>query len=432
MYPNLHFALKEWFGVDWAWTKLFNTFGLMMAVAFIVAAVLLHRELKRRAKLGLLKYQEEKMVVGKPASVTELLVHFILGFLIGFKLIGGLIDGGLLDDARTYISSSKGNILVGLILGGFLAFSKWREKEKLKLAKPEVRTIRVWPHDRVADITVIAAVAGLLGAKLFHNLENWDTFIKDPVGQLFSVDGLTFYGGLILAAAAIIWYARKKEIGLMQLMDSAAPVLMIAYAIGRIGCQVSGDGDWGIFNSAYACTPDGKVVMADSTNNLELRLKTDSVYFSHVKEEQGTVPSINFKAPGFLPQWMVAMNYAHNVNESGVLISDCKDKYCTMLPAPVFPTPFYETVACTLLFLVLWRLRKRIKVPGRIFAIYLVMNGVERFFVEKIRVNTHYNIFGFKPTQAEIISTLLVIGGIVLYLYAGKKYEAQKQTPAVE
>jgi phosphatidylglycerol---prolipoprotein diacylglyceryl transferase len=430
MYPNLHFAFKEWFGVDWQWAKLFNTFGLMMAVSFIIAAVVLHRELKRRAKLGLLGYQEEKIVVGRPASVAELLVHFILGFLIGFKLLGGLIDGGLIDDARSYISSSKGNILVGLLLGGLLTFSKWREKDKVKLAKPEVRTIRVWPHDRVADITVIAAVAGLLGAKLFHNFENWREFMKDPAGQLFAVDGLTFYGGLILAAIAILWYARKKEIGWRHLCDSAAPALMIAYAIGRIGCQVSGDGDWGIYNSAYASTPDAKIILADSTNNLELKLKTDSVYFRSVKEEQGGIPRAYFKAPSFLPNWMAAMNYAHNVNESGIPIKGCDGKYCAMLPSPVFPTPFYETVVCTLLFFILWRLRKQVKVPGRIFAIYLMMNGVERFLVEKIRVNTHYNIFGFKPTQAEIIAALLVITGIIIYVYAGKKAAPGNTKPA--
>lgn len=429
MYPNLHFALKEWFGVDWGWARLFNTFGLMMAISFIVAAIILHRELKRRAKLGWLGYREEKITVGQPASATELVLHFVLGFLIGFKLVGGLIDGGLLQDARAYISSSKGNVLIGLLIGLVLAFMRWREKNKLKLDKPEVRTIRVWPQDRVADITVIAAVAGLLGAKIFHNLENWDQFMADPMGQLFSVSGLTFYGGLICAAVAILWYARKKGIAWGQLVDSAAPALMIAYAIGRIGCQVAGDGDWGVFNAAYASADNGQVVAASDSNNLQLKIQNDtSHFFSSVQREQGTVPYKTFKAPSFMPRWMVAMNYAHNVNETGVTIHGCDGQYCTMLPAPVFPTPFYETVVCTIMFFILWRLRRRIKIPGRIFAIYLVMNGVERFFVEKIRVNTHYNIFGFKPTQAEIISSLLVIGGIILYIYAGKRAQQKTET----
>jgi prolipoprotein diacylglyceryltransferase len=87
----------------------------------------------------------------------------------------------------------------------------------------------------------------------------------------------------------------------------------------------------------------------------------------------------------------------------------------------VFPTPLYEIIACTLLFLVLWSLRKKITVPGRLFAIYLILNGLERFAIEKIRVNSTYSIFGFHPTQAELISTMLMIGGIFLWWWAGRR-----------
>jgi prolipoprotein diacylglyceryltransferase len=73
-----------------------------------------------------------------------------------------------------------------------------------------------------------------------------------------------------------------------------------------------------------------------------------------------------------------------------------------------------------LLFAFLWSIRKRISITGRLFAIYLIVNGIERFLIEKIRVNTKYSIFGYHPTQAEIISTCLVIIGIFLYFYAPK------------
>ena len=65
--------------------------------------------------------------------------------------------------------------------------------------------------------------------------------------------------------------------------------------------------------------------------------------------------------------------------------------------------------------------QKRIKITGRLFAIYLMLNGVERFFIEKIRVNTKYNFFGFHPTQAEIISFLLVVSGIIMLLLLKKR-----------
>ena len=83
---------------------------------------------------------------------------------------------------------------------------------------------------------------------------------------------------------------------------------------------------------------------------------------------------------------------------------------------PVFPTPFYETIVCLILFLVLWLLRKKLRVPGTLFAVYLAVNGLERFFIEKIRVNNRMNFLGFHPTQAEIIATLLFIGGVGLFV----------------
>ena len=92
-------------------------------------------------------------------------------------------------------------------------------------------------------------------------------------------------------------------------------------------------------------------------------------------------------------------------------------KYCRALPQPVFPTSFYETIMCSLLFLFLWTIRKEITTPGVMFSIYLILTGIERFFIELIRVNTTYNIFGFHPTQAEIISVLLILTGIGMYIY---------------
>ena len=166
-----------------------------------------------------------------------------------------------------------------------------------------------------------------------------------------------------------------------------------------------------------SCFMQGRVADHDTTPTMV----SDRLY-----DNVSLVPHKSFKGPSFLPTWMFAYTYPHNVNEDGALLPDCDDKYCRALPLPVYPTPFYEIIACTILFFVLWALRKQIRIPGMIFAVYLFLNGFERFFIEKIRVNTVYTIFGIHPTQAEIISLGLIISGVILMLIlklrANRKY----------
>ena len=311
----------------------------------------------------------------------------------------------------------------GLALAFLFSGLKYWEKKKQSLPKPEERKIRIWPHERVGDIIIIGAVAGFLGAKIFDNLENWDRFIQNPIANLLAPSGLTFYGGLILAAIGILWYSYRKGINLYHLVDAVAPVLMIAYAVGRIGCHVSGDGDWGIFNSAYMLDAKGSIIAAPEGQFTRI-LMDNQGFAQYLTGEFGSIdkiPQKYFTGPGFLPNWFWAYNYPHNVNEIGTPIAGCTGNYCNQLNPLVFPTPLYEIIACSLLFLVLWSLRKKIKTPGRLFALYLILNGIERFSIEKIRVNSTYSIFGFHPTQAELISTLLVIGGIWLWWKQGKQ-----------
>lgn len=427
MYPNLYFFLKDTFGFEpWAWTRFVNSFGFFVAIGFILGAVVLTRELKRKERQQLLFPVDEHVTVGKPASVSELIANAILGFLVGYKALGIFLSTEELSP-QEYIFSSKGSLMGGLLIAGLFAWMKFREKNKQKLSKPEERKIRVWPHERVGDITILAAIFGFVGAKLFDNLENWDRFIQNPIENLLSPSGLTFYGGLICATAAILWFAKKKKISIRHLVDAAAPVLLLTYAVGRIGCQVSGDGDWGILNSAYVTTPEGKAVEASPADFQNALEKHKTIYLAEFGND--SIPHTSVKAPAFLPTWMVAYAYPHNVNEQGFKMQDCEGDHCNALPVPVYPTPFYETIACLILFGILLAIRKNNRVPGQVFAIYLIMNGLERFFVEKIRVNTKYDFGGFHPTQAEIISTLLVITGIILFFWV-KKLPPPAKRPA--
>lgn len=377
MYPNLYYAVKDLFGFEITGLKLINSFGFFVAIAFIAASAVLSAELKRKEKEGLLIHEEEKMIVGAPASLQELFFNFLLGFIFGYKIIGAFVVPSALNDPQSFILSTNGSAPVGILVGIFFLILKWYEKNKVKLPKPEEKTFKIWPHDRVGDIVLYAAIFGFLGAKIFHNLENWGEFVKDPIGNLIAFSGLTFYGGLICATIAIIYFARKHKIGVVHLADAMAPTMMFAYAMGRVGCQVSGDGDWGIVNN-------------------------------------------NPKPFAWMPDGLWSSVYAHNVIGEGVPIKDCVGQYCNQLPMPVYPTALYEVIACLLLFCVLWFLRTRIKVAGRLAALYLMFNGIERFSIEQIRVNTKYVDLPFQPTQAEIIALVLFLGGVFLWWKAGK------------
>lgn len=414
MYPNLYYVVRDLFGLDWKGLRFANMFGFMVALAFLAAAWVLSRELKRKSGEGLLQYEEEKITVGKPAGIAELLLNFLMGFILGYKIVGAFFSPPE-GDIQEYIFSLRGNWLTGIALGLLFAGLKWWDANKQKLEKPEERTIRVWPQDRISDIILLGAIFGFIGAKIFDNLENWDRFVKDPVGNLLSPSGLTFYGGLICAAIAIWWFARKHKIGFWHLNDAAAPALMIAYAIGRMGCQIAGDGDWGVINSAYVADKNGVVSPALNEGHFQQQLISNANFYHTQFGSLDKVKHISFRGPSFLPDWFFAYSYPHNVNKEGVPMASCDwGDYCNVLPMPVFPTPLYEIIGCFILFGIIWSVRKKFKIAGTLFGFYLVLNGIERFLIEKIRVNTKYESLPFQPTQAEIISLALILAGIFL------------------
>ncbi len=335
MYPNLYYAVKDLFGLDLKFLHFINSFGFFVALSFIGAALVLTHELKRKERQGLLEAEEENIIVGKIASPGELLTNFILGFLIGYKIIGLFTANSTLSqNPADFIFSSSGNGWAGLALGLLFAGLKWRDKYKQKLPEPEERKIRIWPHDRVGDIIILGAVFGFLGAKIFNSLETWDDFIRNPVQSLISFSGLTFYGGLIVAALSIWYYAKKHKIGFWYLNDAAAPALMLAYGTGRIGCQVSGDGDWGIVNSAYAVGPNLKTIPG-SLQSFQAAVNHNSDFFLS-QFGSLSVPHLAVKGPTFLPNWLFAYSYPHNVIGEGVKILGCDGAYCSYLPLPVF------------------------------------------------------------------------------------------------
>ena len=380
MYPTISHLLFDLFGINIPLP--IQTFGFWVAIAFIFASWIISNELKRKEKEGFLSSTKVNEIIGESLTTSEIISSLLTGFFIGFKFIEALFHyTDLVNNPQDFILSTRGNLLGGILIAAISFYLKWTENNKTKLATPKTIEKIVHPFELVGNMTMIAAVSGIIGAKIFHNLENMDAFLADPIGQLISFSGLTFYGGLIAGAVSVIWYANKYKINTKHLIDSAAPGLMLAYGVGRIGCQMSGDGDWGIDNLA---------------------------------------PKPEWMS--FLPDWMWSYTFPHNVINAGVPIEGCTGNFCMELANPVWPTAFYEVIMSLAIFGILWAMRKHIKVPGALFFIYLAFNGVERFFIEKIRINTEYNILG-GITQAEIISFSLILTAIigVTYLYASKK-----------
>ena len=228
---------------------------------------------------------------------------------------------------------------------------------KAKKGPKRGQNVEASPSALIGTVTVIAVVGGIAGARLFHILENLDAFYADPAGMIFSTGGLTFYGGLIAAALGIVYYVRRKGVRLSIFVDATLPNVLLAYGIGRIGCHLAGDGDWGIVSNAAA-------------------------------------------RPGFIPEWLWAETYPNNI-------------LGRTLPEPgVYPTSLYEFGMAALLFGVLWLLRNHPFKHGWLFSMTVLFFGVERILIEQIRVNNTFEFLGMTVTQAEVISVGMIVAGL--------------------
>jgi phosphatidylglycerol:prolipoprotein diacylglycerol transferase len=279
------------------------------------------------------------------------LVYFLTGYRLPLPFA---MFGILVAIAAMTAGACLKRELHRLHLDGRIGMAKRPMKDK----NGKRKLVEAAPQTLVSDFTIVVLVAGIAGARLFHILEHLNMFVADPLSMIFSRAGFSVFGGLILGAFAGLILLRRWNIKVRPFLDAIAPAMMLGYAIGRLGCQISGDGDWG--------------------KAADMALK-----------------------PAWLPTWLWAQTYENNI-------------YGELIAAPgVYPTPIYEALMAVGCFAVLWALRKHPFQAGWLFSVYLLMAGAERLLIEQIRVNVQFTLYGIHVTQAEFIAFVFVVVGIV-------------------
>jgi len=236
---------------------------------------------------------------------------------------------------------------------------------------------RKLPGDAL-NVILLLVVAGLAGSKLYHLLESPAEFFADPIGLFFSSYGFAWFGGFLGGLAVLLWMAHHYRVRILAFLDACSPAAALGYAIGRIGCLISGDGDYGISTSL----PWG----------MEFRPLESGCRVHHfVCLVHGSLePSYGANVHGFPPNAIV----------------------------PVHPTPIYEFIVGVLIAWFLWRRGAHLlhdKVPaGEVLAEYFVLTGLARFLVEFIRINPR-SVLGML-TNAQVVSLLSIIAGVALML----------------
>lgn len=203
-------------------------------------------------------------------------------------------------------------------------------------------------------LVALPCLAGLIGAKLYHELEAPREFFADPWHHLFNQYGFAWFGGLVAGLVTYVWLARKESIPILSLLDAGAPAAALGYGIGRIGCLLSGDGDYGVPTTLPwgMSFPDGLV----PTN---LRVHPTPIY--------ELIASITI---AWLLWRLGERRQASNVPAGRK-----------------------------------WK-------PGSVFAAFLILTGLARFLVEFIRINPK-SILGL--TNAQLASLCSVLLGLILW-----------------
>jgi phosphatidylglycerol---prolipoprotein diacylglyceryl transferase len=261
-------------------------------------------------------------------------------------------------------------------------------------------------------LIAIPSLVGLAGAKLYHLLESPAEFFAHPVALLISPYGFAWFGGLLAGFAAFVWLGRRQHVPLLTLLDVGSPAAALGYGIGRIGCFLSGDGDYGIPTSL----PWG------------------------MSFPNGLVPTTERVHPTPIYELIAACAIAWLLWRMGTRqIAAARTKYFALVRERV-ATP--EEIAALKIypgrgrklsrfesFLMVRRVRFKLAWQrpqvGAVFSMYLVLTGLARFLVEFIRINPRFFLGMSNAQTASVASTIV---GIVLWFWLAKNSNRTPQS----
>ena len=207
-------------------------------------------------------------------------------------------------------------------------------------------------EDDVYTAAFWAVLAGIVGARLFHVVDQLNYYLLNPTAIIaFQQGGLAIYGAVVGGAVAVAGYALVRRMSLGRLMDVAAPGLILAQAIGRLGCIINGDA-WG--------------------------------------------------GPSYLP-WAFIYTHRDAAIPPG------------LLNVPTHPAPAYEIIWDLIVFGALWKLRPRVLPDGTLFLVYAVMYSFGRFFLSFLR-EEDYVFLGLRQAQLIAVLAVVGGGLLLAYL----------------
>jgi phosphatidylglycerol---prolipoprotein diacylglyceryl transferase len=222
-----------------------------------------------------------------------------------------------------------------------------------------------YPRDLAWDLLAWIAIGGIVGAKGYYLALHWQDLVANPLGEIFSRGGLVWYGGLIGGVTAYWVQVRARKLPLALMFDATAPALAVAYAIGRLGCFLVGD-DYGRY--------------------------TDAWY--GIAFPRGAPPS--------------TAGYLRSLGET------VPPQFADSQVVTVHPTQLYEIVLALIMFAILWKVGQGAFRKGRLFALYMMFYGVERFLIEFVRAKGDRLFLDFSTSQ--VASIILFAAGIAIWL----------------